>query len=109
MKLHPELTPQAIVEKMRGEMVGEMRKLRPDGDEFERVSTQEEAEARAALQQFAGTLAGVKFVCVGCESPIEAADAACCECGGFVCPACRASETEGECDHEPPNFPGDAK
>jgi hypothetical protein len=107
MKLHDTMTPQKIVEEMRGEMTGQLRKLSPDGDAFQRVSAQEQAEAQVALQEILNKVAGVKFVCVGCGEPVDVDDAACCACGGFVCPACRAMEVEGECHHERHSFPDD--
>lgn len=108
MKLHPEMTPEKIVEEMRGEMAGQLRKLNAAGDEFQRVSAQEQAAAMVSLQEIVNKVAGVKFVCIGCEEPVEMNYAACCVCGGFVCPDCRATEVEGECNHQRHNFPDDA-
>lgn len=99
MKLHPELTPDKIIEMML-QSTNETLSRRVDGQpesHADRVSVHE--QMRKMINDGAAL-----FQCIGCNEPVAIKEAACCECGGFVCPACRRVEEEGICDHEIPDY-----
>lgn len=57
-------------------------------------------DERARVQQMIAE-GHVRFLCIGCDTDVAATDALACACGGFVCPACRRTEEDGVCNHEP--------
>jgi hypothetical protein len=70
------------------------------------TSSREQAVQKEQMRRIIAA-GGVRFHCVGCDDTIESKDAAACVCGGFVCTACRRTEEEGVCNHEPPDLPDD--
>ena len=101
MKPHPDLTIAALLAEMKT-AAREERPRRVDGGP---ESDADRAEAQAALIRIIDA-GGVNFFCVGCDEGMTPDEATICVCGGFVCPACRRTETEGECTHEVPQYPG---
>lgn len=99
MKPHREMTPQLVLEKMRTPPDGAMEK---DGRP---VGPAEDAAAKEALIRIAQDPKNINVHCVGCAGSCELLLARCCDCGGFVCPACVKVEVEGECHHDPPTLP----
>lgn len=89
------LTYDQIVEMMRGAIP--RRVTGPP------ASDAETAAETAKMEEIIAA-GGVRFQCVSCGGAIEPKDMAQCECGGFVCPACRRVEEEGVCDHEAPDY-----
>jgi hypothetical protein len=82
---------------------GEVRKVTGPGDDDLPLSPHELAEQQAHILEIIAE-GGVRFLCIGCDMGIEPKDAVQCECGGFVCPACRRTEEEGVCNHERPAY-----
>src|SRR5262245_627511 len=102
MKQHPNVSTADILSALRDVRGTVEHRINPMGERQE-VSPQEAAEMKAKLAEIAVT-GSIVLHCIACDDTMKLEEAACCECGGFVCPICRALETEGECHHEPPAF-----
>jgi hypothetical protein len=98
VKLHPELTPQIIVEMMLNPSAEPPRPLDHRASDVERANELEKMQEIVVA-------GGVRFMCTGCGDPVTVEDAMVCVCGGFVCPACRRTEEDDVCLHEPPDYP----
>jgi len=72
------------------------------------TSDADRAAAGAANAELAArTPDKVRAVCVACHQAVPVRQALICECGGFVCPTCAATEEDGVCDHVPLLDPDD--
>lgn len=102
MKLHPELTIEEIIKSI----------MSPEAVEsIKAVGREETPEERAKAQEqfiaFRGEMASKILVCcAGCSDEVLLTSSFPCICGQFICSACKESEEDGVCEHEPPDIPG---
>ena|SRR5215467_8656191 len=97
MKKHPELD---IKDMLRALLAPENLPDREGGGS----SIEERVFAKEKTMEFV-TAGNVKVFCTACGQTVHIKNATLCECMGFVCDHCRELETEGVCEHDPPDDP----
>jgi|SRR5262245_9432875 len=100
MKPHPDLN---IADMLRALLAPENLPDRVGGG----ATMEERLYTKEKTVEFV-TMGNVKVLCTGCGLMVHISEATVCECMGFVCNHCRALETEGICEHEPPEDPEEA-